>query len=239
MITGYVHSVQSLGTVDGPGVRSVVFLSGCPLRCAYCHNPDTWQAHTGEQVSAEALCGRVLKFLPYIRHGGVTFSGGEPTLQADFVRACTDILHAHGLHVAIDTCGELQNDAVSALLDAVDLVLLDVKATEETAYRDLTGGHLANTLQTLDACNRKKKDVWIRQVIVPNLNDTDEDADRLCALLSPYSCIRRVELLPFRKLCLEKYASLGLSFPLSDTPEADPKRVKLLQERIQTALSLI
>lgn len=233
---GYVHSLQSLGAVDGPGVRAVVFGEGCPLRCAYCHNPDTWETKDEDKIEAEALCERILRLYPYIKNGGVTFSGGEPCLQAPFFAEVAGCLKAKGLHVALDTCGEVQSPAVDELLSYVDLILLDVKMTTEEDYARYTGGRLARAIGFLEKAEKRQIPVWVRQVIVPAINDTEENIDRLAALLSPFSCVEKVELLPFRTLCVEKYKSLGIPFPLADTPDMTKERIAPLQERINQAL---
>lgn len=215
---GYVHSLQSLGTVDGPGVRAVVFMQGCPLRCVYCHNPDTWHPQAADAVEVAALSSRILRLYPYIRGGGVTFSGGEPLLQAAFLCEVADRLKERGLHLALDTSGCVYNTEVERLLQKIDLVLLDVKMTTEADYRQYTGGSLETTMAFLDRLEMMKKPVWIRHVVVPGINDTAEDIARLKALLAPYSCVDRVELLPFRSLCREKYEVLGIDFALKSTP---------------------
>jgi len=231
-VKGRIHSIQSLGTVDGPGVRSVIFLSGCPLRCDYCHNPDTWNAAKGEEAEDRELAERILRFYPYIRNGGVTFSGGEPCLQAAFVGEVAKRLRDEGLHIALDTCGNVWNEDVAQMLDVVDLVLLDVKYSSEEEYANFTGGSLEKTLHFLQECQKRDKEVWIRQVIVPNRNDDEASMQRLAALIAPFECITRVELLPFRKLCLEKYQALGISFPLANTPAADPQKIKELEKHL-------
>ena len=219
---GYIHSLQSLGTVDGPGVRAVVFGEGCPLRCAYCHNPDTWERRDSDAVEHTELAERIIRLYPYIKDGGVTFSGGEPCMQAEFFTELAKILKARGLHIALDTCGEIFTPAVEELLDVVDLVLLDVKMTTETDYRRYTGGSLGKVKSTLSSLEAFRKDVWIRHVVVPRINDTREDIKRLAELLKGYKCITKVELLPFKTLCREKYKNLGIPFPLEDT-EAMPR----------------
>ncbi len=224
---GYVHSIQSLGTVDGPGVRSVVFLSGCPLRCIYCHNPDTWERQEKQLTDADELAGRLLSFYSFIKNGGVTFSGGEPLLQAEFVTEVTELLHKGGLHVAIDTCGTPVTPATERLLEVADLFLLDIKMTTEEDYKRHTGGSLAATVAFLDRLEEMGKDVWIRHVVVPNLNDTEEDILRLAELIKGYTCIKKVELLPFKNLCLEKYQTLNIPFPLEGTP---PMRAEELEK---------
>lgn len=234
---GYVHSLQSLGTVDGPGVRSVVFLEGCPLRCVYCQNPDTWECDEAHLTEAEDLVKRLIRFTPFIKNGGVTFSGGEPCLQADFVYEVACALRKRGLHVALDTSGCVWNEAVERLLEKVDLVLLDIKVLREEEYRKCTGGSLADTLFFLNKLEEMQKDTWIRHVVVPDISRGEEDMEALARLVREHSCVKKVELLPFRKLCIEKYEMLGLPFALKDAPtpsEEDMRRLeKLLDGYLQ------
>ncbi len=235
-MTGYIHSVQSLGTLDGPGVRSVIFTTGCPLRCIYCHNPDTWSPSSGELTEASDLIAQVLKFYPYIKDGGVTFSGGEPCLQAKFLTEVAMGLKSRGLHIALDTSGAVDNSDVDRLLEYTDLVLLDIKFTRAEAYKLNTGAELSSILHFLDKLEALDKDVWIRHVVVPDLNDTDEDIKALAKIIKAYRCIKKTELLPFRKLCLEKYDKLGIPFPLRDTPELCDRRKKELEEILEREL---
>lgn len=233
---GRVHSFQSMGTLDGPGVRSVVFLQGCLLRCCYCHNPDTWERAGGVRTGAGALFQRVRRYKGYFgARGGVTVSGGEPLLQAAFVRRLFSLCRGDGIHTALDTSGCILDEEARALLDVCDLVLLDLKFTTEEAYRAHTGGSLAKTLGFLDELEKQKIPVWIRQVIVPGFNDDEESIGRLNSLIAPYSCVERVELLPFRRLCLEKYQEMGIPFPMGETPEADPLAVARLQSLVRLA----
>ena len=235
-MTGYIHSFQSLGTVDGPGVRAVVFAAGCPLRCAYCHNPDTWQLRDGAPTSTEELLSKILRLRPYIKEGGVTFSGGEPCMQAEFFLELARALHREGLHVALDTSGAVTTEAAMELIRECDLVLLDIKFTDEERYKKYTGGKLADALSVLRERERIGGAVWIRQVILPGINDTEEDVRALDELLRPYTVIERTELLPFRRLCLEKYEALGIPFPLRDTPEADRARTAELSAMLDAIL---
>lgn len=216
---GYVHSIQSLGTVDGPGVRAVVFSSGCPLRCIYCHNPDTHRLHSGELTESSEVAEKIKRLIPYIKNGGVTFSGGEPCMQAVFFKDLAQKLKSFGLHIALDTSGCIMNDEVKGLLDLTDLVLLDIKFTSNDDYKRYTGSTLDDTLSFLEYCESRNIPVFIRHVVVPKINDTKEDILKLKSLTSPYKCIKRIELLPFKKLCLEKYEMLGLEFKLRDVPE--------------------
>ena len=233
---GYVHSLQSLGTVDGPGVRSVVFLSGCPLRCVYCHNPDTWKNEESQLTDVDELARRLVRFYSFIKKGGVTFSGGEPLLQAEFVATVAELLKKEGLHVAIDTCGAPVTPATGRLLEVADMFLLDIKMTTEEDYKRYTGGSLAATMAFLDQLEEKQKDVWIRHVVVPGINDTQEDILRLADLIRPYKCIKKVELLPYKNLCIEKYQSLNIPFALEDTPPMKAEAAEALEELLKRAL---
>lgn len=228
---GKVHAYQSMGTLDGPGVRFVVFLRGCPLRCAYCHNPDTWEQKGGMEVSAQEVYERIERCRSYFgRRGGVTVSGGEPLMQADFLRELFSLCRKAGIHTALDTSGCLYSPKIDEVLDLCDLVLLDVKATEEEAYRRLCKGSLRDVLRFWDVLEAKKIPTWIRHVVVEGLNDTEEEMAGLRALLQGRKCVERVELLPFRKLCLEKYERLGIAFPLEDFPETSKAVIRRQEE---------
>lgn len=227
---GYIHSLQSLGTVDGPGIRAVIFTSGCPLRCVYCHNPDTWNMKEGTHTDAEEISWKVLKLYPYIKDGGVTFSGGEPLLQAEFVYEIAKKLKEKGLHIAIDTSGCIDNTEVDRLLEITDLVLLDIKMTTDEDYQKYIGTDLRRVLKFLDKLQSLGKDVWIRHVVVPGINDTGEDILKLKDMLKGYSCISKIELLPFKNLCLEKYESLGIEFKLKDTKPMASEEIEKLNK---------
>jgi pyruvate formate lyase activating enzyme len=237
-MTGRVVKLESLGTVDGPGVRSVVFLAGCPLRCACCHNPETWDPCGGESISADALAERLLRYRPYFgENGGVTVSGGEPLMQAEFVAELFSILHFHGVHTALDTSGCFPvTDEIKRLLSLTDLVLLDIKYTDNEAYRRYAGCTLDTVLDFLSYLDQAEIPIWIRQVLIPGLNDRNEDLDALAFLLRDVKSVEKAELLAFRKLCLEKYRELGIPFPLADTAEPSSEhlaeRQRFLQERI-------
>lgn len=229
-MTGRVHSLQSLGTLDGPGVRFVVFLQGCPLRCVYCHNPDTWEASGGMQMTPDAVFEKILRCKRYFgMDGGVTVSGGEALVQADFAHALFQLCKANGIHTCLDTSGCIWNEDVSRLLTATDLVLLDIKFTDEAAYRACSGGSLAQTLAFLERLAQREIPVWIRHVVVPGLTDSEENIRRLRELVKPFPNVERVELLPFRKLCIEKYNALGLAFALKDVPEMEQTRLNALE----------
>ena len=228
---GRIHSFQSLGTVDGPGVRAVVFMQGCPLRCACCHNPDTWDFDGGKLVSAEEIFRKIQRLRAYFGNdGGVTVSGGEPLLQADFVAELFSLCRTDGINCALDTSGCIYNDSVERLLSLTDLVLLDYKYTNDTDYKKYTGMSMQTAESFLARLDALGKRVWIRQVIIPTLNDSEESVRRLYALSERYSCIEKTELLPFRKLCVEKYRALGIDFSLENIPEASDELIERLKK---------
>lgn len=233
---GYIHSIQSLGTVDGPGVRAVVFTEGCPLRCIYCHNPDTWECKASDLTDAKSLADKILRLYPYIKNGGVTFSGGEPCLQAEFICEVISLVKKKGLHIAIDTCGEVDNTETDKLLSMIDLVLLDIKMTTEEDYKKYTGGSLSKVMTFLDKLEKLGKETWIRHVVVPDINDSEEDIKRLAALIKGYSCISKVELLPYKSLCIEKYRMLGIPYALENTPQMSKEKLELLEKVLQNEL---
>ena len=219
-ILGKIHSFQSLGTVDGPGVRFVVFLQGCNLRCGCCHNPDTWEIGAGKPFSAEEVLQKVLRCRGYFgKDGGITVSGGEPLLQASFVRELFALCKAEGIHTCLDTSGSILNDDVKALLAVTDRVLLDIKYTSDGLYRQHVGCSFDKPLAFLAYLNEQKIPVTLRQVIIPTLNDTAENVLALRAIADAHPCVDKIELLPFRKICEVKYQSMGIPFPFADIPE--------------------
>ncbi len=231
-LTARIHSFQSLGTVDGPGVRAVVFMQGCPLRCACCHNPDTWDPDDGNETTVEELLGRIKRCTRYFgKNGGVTVSGGEPLLQAEFVTALFSALKEQGIHTALDTSGCLLDDSVRALLDVTDLVLLDYKYTNAADYLHHTGMEQAAADRFLAYLQSIGKTTWLRHVYIPTLNDNDISLSRLCALQQAYPCVEQIELLPFRRLCVEKYQSMGIPFPLANVPEPTADEIAAIKKK--------
>lgn len=210
---GYITNIESMGLVDGPGIRTVVFLGGCKLRCKYCENPEGWNGGT-PNITVEELVNKILRNKPYFKRnsGGVTFSGGEPLLQYDFLLAVCRRLKKEKIHIALDTAGVgLGNYA--ELLEFVDLVLLDIKHTDESEYVKLTGHTMEAFWAFLKALNTSGKDVWIRQVIVPDINDTDAYMKDLALFLKNVKNVKRVDFLPYHKLGDAKYDALNLSNP--------------------------
>ena len=217
---GRVHSIQSMGTLDGPGVRFVVFMQGCPLRCGCCHNPDTWDLDGGKEYSADELITRALRFREYFgEDGGITVSGGEPLLQTEFVKELFTLTHENGLNTCLDTSGCILNDKVRDLLTVCDRVLLDIKYTTDALYRENVGCSINTPLEFLDYLDQKGISTTLRQVIIPTKNDGDDNILALKSIARAHKVVDKVELLPFRKLCQIKYDNMGIKFPFSDIPE--------------------
>ncbi len=226
---GRVSSFHSFSTHDGPGIRAVVFLQGCPLRCQCCHNPETWAVLGGKETSVEEVMEKIKKGKSYYRKGGVTCSGGEPLLQPEFVKEIFKESKKLGLHTTVDTSGQLFNDAIKEVLEETDLVLLDIKKTTEEKYDIFAKGSLKKTMDFLDYLEQIKKPVWIRHVAIPG-QTTKETVEQLKKLIAPYTVIEKVEFLPFKKLCITKYDDLGMEFPLKDTEELSPQELKQIQK---------
>ena len=216
---GRVSSLQSLGTVDGPGLRYVIFLQGCPLRCVYCHNPETWDPAGGTEYAPEELVEKVLRCRSYFgEQGGVTVSGGEPLLQAPFVAELFRQLKEAGIHTALDTSGAGDLKQAAQVLDWTDLVLLDLKFPDEAGYRRYCRGSWAQTQAFAALAGEKHVPLWVRHVVVPGLNDSLEDLRAIQAQAESLPGFQKLEWLPFHNMCLEKYQQLGLPFPLEGTP---------------------
>ena len=221
-VLGRIHSVESFGALDGPGIRYVLFLQGCPLRCVFCHNPDSWHRGGGQRIGSVDVVNDILRYRHFIRSGGVTLSGGEPLMQPEFAASLIEGCHEHGLHVAVDTSGGVAFLACREAVEEADLLLLDIKAAEDTLFRKITGRGMDNTLEILAARERLGRPVWIRHVLVPGLTLDDGQLHRLGRLLRDYQCIQRVELLPFHKMGEYKWEALGEPYTLSavQPPEA-------------------
>ena len=226
-MTGRVHSIQSMGTLDGPGVRLVIFLQGCPLRCHCCHNPDTWALDGGKVYSAEELVTRALRFREYFgEEGGVTVSGGEPLLQADFVAEFFKLCHEAGLNTCLDTSGCVLTSSVKELLSHTDRVLLDIKYTTDEEYRTYVGCGIETPLAFLDYLEGEGIATTLRQVTIPSINDRDEQILALKEIAESHKNVDKVELLPFRKICQVKYDGMGMNFPFAHISE--PTKAQML-----------
>ena len=230
---GRIHSIQTLGTVDGPGVRFVAFLQGCPLRCGCCHNPDTWALDGGNEISAADLVAKACRYRGYFgEQGGITLSGGEPLLQAKYVREVFALCHSEGIHTCLDTSGCVLTDEVKAVLDVTDRVLLDVKYTTEEDYRKYVGCTLTQVLDFLAYLDEKGIPTTLRQVTIPTLNDTAESVENLREIAAKHPCVDGVELLPFRKMCQTKYDEMGIPFPFAHLPEPTAEQMEILRKSV-------
>ncbi len=228
---GRIHSFESMACADGPGVRFAVFFQGCPLRCAYCHNPDTWEGAGGSDYTVEEILQKALPYRPYFgKKGGITVSGGEPLLQGEFLAELMKQAKEADLHTVLDTSASAGEAHWAKVLAYTDLALVDVKFTTEELYRAHTGGSLQKVLSFMKAAENAGVPLWIRHVVVPNL--TDKDLPQLLELLEPFSNIQRLELLPFRKICLQKYRQLNLPFPAEQYPECSQELLASLQKQI-------
>lgn len=233
-MTGHVHSIQSLGTLDGPGVRFVVFLQGCNLRCGCCHNPDTWATSGGTEYTPEEIVAKAERYRTYFgESGGITFSGGEPLLQSDFVRAVFSLCKEKGIHTCLDTSGSIINDSVKALLKVTDRVLLDYKYTTDALYKEYVGCSQATVDTFLAYLQDKNIPVTLRQVVIPTLNDTAENIYALASVANAHPCIDKVELLPFRKICTVKYENMQIPFRFADIPQPTKESMEQLEAKLR------
>lgn len=215
-----IHSLESFGTVDGPGLRFVVFMQGCPLRCLYCHNPDTWDTQSPAKIemTPDELLEEVLKYKSFIAKGGITITGGEPLLQADFLSEFLQICKKENIHTAIDTSGFVFNPKVEEVLRYTDLVLLDIKTINPQIHKSLTGVKIDRSLQFLAYLEEQRIDTWIRHVVVPGITDKKEDLEQLAEFLKTFTVIKEIDLLPYHTMGVNKYEQLGLEYPLKDVP---------------------
>jgi pyruvate formate lyase activating enzyme len=233
---GYYHSYEITGSVNGPGIRFTLYLSGCPLRCQYCQNPDMWTLRSGRRVTVGRMLDEVAKYAAFVKtaHGGITVSGGEPMLQIRFLQAllrrCKQDL---GLHTAVDTSGFLGARASEDFLDLVDLFLLDIKAGDEELYHLVTSAELAPTLRFARRLSDRGNRMWVRYVLVPGLTDAADDVEKVARFTSTLAHVERVEVLPFHQLGAGKWADLQLSYQLADVPPAAPELVRRVEDQFR------
>ncbi|MCM1286577.1 MAG: pyruvate formate-lyase-activating protein [Acetobacter sp.] len=231
-----IHSFESMAALDGDGIRYAVFFTGCPLRCVYCHNPDTW--HKSENIwCAEELVKKILRYKPYFKNGGgVTFSGGEPLLNADFIIEAGKLLNENDINYAIDTSGSVKlTNSVKAALNNAELVILDVKFFDRESYKKYTKGEFDNFIAIGKYCSEKGIRLWLRTVIVPNINDTEEQIERY-AEFSKQFIFEKYELLAFHTMGFFKYENLGINNPLKNTKALEKERLKELQSHLNNCI---
>lgn len=230
MTKGRIHSIESMGLVDGPGVRTVVFMQGCSLRCAYCHNPDTWSMDCGIVMEADELINKLIKFKPYYKSsgGGVTFSGGEPLLQPEFLIEMLKLCRENKIHTAIDTAG-FGFGKYDEILKYTDLVILDIKHSSEEGYLSLVSGNKKKLDEFLLALSLSTSRVWIRHVIVPGFTDSKEHILKLKEIIRTIKNVDKIELLPYHTLGENKYETMGIAYPLKGLSPMDKNKVKELE----------
>ena len=232
-MVGHIDSIETLGLVDGPGIRVVVFLQGCPLRCLFCHNPETWCIDDKFLITPDDLVRHIYKYRNYFgTDGGVTFSGGEPLFQHDFLLECLKLCKKMGINTCLDNGGSCLY--YEDILKYVDLVLLDVKGLDNDGYKKMTGQDISNSLKFLDYCQSINKKMWIRQVIVPGINDNIEYIKKLKKFIEPLKNIEKVELLPYHLLGVSKYKQLGIPYRLDGVPAMDKTRCDELYKELMS-----
>ncbi|MFY7807191.1 MAG: pyruvate formate-lyase-activating protein [Limnoraphis robusta] len=231
-IIGYIHSIETCGTVDGPGIRFVIFTQGCLLRCQYCHNPDTRNLQAGKVVTPKEIFEQIKKYRSYMKAsgGGVTISGGEPLLQPEFIGEVFRLCKQAGIHTALDTSGFPKFEEAKKVLEFVDLVLLDLKAFYPETYQEVTAVSLEPVLRFTHYLNEIKKPTWVRFVLVPNLTDNLQEITELAQFVSTLSNVEKVEVLPFHKMGEYKWEEMGYEYKLKDTPAATVEQVQQVME---------
>lgn len=245
MVTGRIHSVESFGAVDGPGLRYVVFTQGCLLRCQYCHNADTWKIGNGKEMTVQEIMDDVLSYLPFFEAsgGGITVSGGEPLLQMDFLIELFKECKKHGIHTTIDSSGGPFNrrpnfmEKLDELLQYTDLILLDLKHIDSEKHKFITGMTNEHILDFAQYLSEKNIPVWIRHVLVPTLSDFDEDLLRLADFIKTLNNVEKIEVLPYHKLGVYKWESLGLEYKLKDVEPPSQERAENAKRILNAALA--
>lgn len=232
MKQGFISSVENMGLVDGPGLRYVVFMQGCSLRCLYCHNPETWKLNMGDKITPQELIDDILKYKNYYLNGGVTFSGGEPLMQPEFLIECLKLCKENNLHTAIDTAGVGINN-IDEILKYTDLVILDIKAIDDTMYKKITGRNKNKFDEFVSYLNKTNTKVWIRSVIVPGLNDNKDYILKLDNYLKNFANIEKVELLPYHLYGIDKYKKLNIKYPLEGVKPMDISSLKNLEDYLK------
>ena len=235
--TGYIHSVETCGTVDGPGIRFVVFFQGCPLRCIYCHNPDTWMPNTGNVYTAEQLIMEAVRYKSFMRAsgGGLTVTGGEPLLQHDFVAELFSLCRKNDVSTALDTSGIVLPNAAEAVYDNTDLVLLDFKGFRPDNYKRITGKTIDNLLETCEYLQKRQIPVWIRYVLIPEVTDNMDEIAEMSQYLASFENIQRIEVNPFHKMGEFKWRALGMDYQLFETPPPLPRVVRQAKQIMRDA----
>ena len=244
---GLINQIESFGTVDGPGIRFVVFFQGCPLRCQFCHNPDTWSADLGNvknngkgtgEFTPDQLLAEVLRYKNFIRSGGVTATGGEPLMQAEFLREFFRLCKEEGIHTCLDTSGAIFNERTKAVMDYTDLVMLDLKTLDDDLHKSYTGATRENNHRWMEHLQEIGKPTWIRHVVVPTITDNEERLQAVIDYISHYSCIERIELLGYHIMGEAKYKKLNIPHPLEGIPPLQSDRLEEIREMFRKKLNI-
>lgn len=227
-VKGKIHSIETCGTLDGPGLRFVIFTQGCPLRCQYCHNPDTWKFEDGEEVTVDEIMNEIVKYKSFMKFsgGGITASGGEPLIQSDFIKELFKRCKEEGIHTALDTSGCVNIEKAKEVINYTDLVLLDIKSFDAIKYKNLTGVALKPTIEFAKYLSGINKPMWVRYVLVPGLTDDIKDIKELAKFLSSLKNVERVEILPFHKMGEYKWEELGYEYKLKDTEPPTKEKIE-------------
>lgn len=227
---GYINSFESFGTKDGPGIRFVVFLQGCPLRCLYCHNVDTWDLRGKNYIETPEEVLKELHKVKGFLTGGITVSGGEPLLQASFVTELFKLCKAEGIHTALDTSGYIFDKHVKEVLDYTDLVLLDIKHIDKKMYKELTSVDLEPTLEFIKYLQKINKPTWLRYVLVPGYTDDEKDLNDWAEFVSQFDVVKRVDILPFHQMAFYKWEKTNREYKLKDTPTPTKEEIKKAED---------
>lgn len=234
MVKGRLHSIETFGAVDGPGIRTVFFLQGCPARCLYCHNPDSWEIGAGSEVEAEDLVKRAKRGIPYYGDdGGVTFSGGEPLLQGEFLIEAIKALKKENINCAIDISGTYYDEFSHEAINQADLILLDIKHTNPREFTKITSRNQETLFRIIKDINELDKKVWIRQVIIPSINDTEEYIESLNEFIKQIGNVEKVELLGYHNMAISKYEKLGMDYRLKDVKPMDKDKMEKLNSLVK------
>lgn len=233
---GKINSIETMGLVDGPGIRFVVFMQGCPLRCIFCHNPETWKLNDkSKEYTPEELIDKVKKYKPYFKNnGGITFSGGEPLMQKEFLIECLKLCKKENIHTCIDTAGSIKD--CEEILKLTDLVIFDIKGTNKENYKKMANYTIDNSLEFLKTCEKLNKPLWLRIVIIPGTNDTEEYINELIDFIKPIKNVEKIEFLPYHTLGVHKYEELGINYKLKNVPDMNKEKCKELENILKEGL---
>lgn len=237
-IEGYIHSIETFGTLDGPGIRYVIFMQGCPMRCAFCHNPDTWSMVYGQKKTVDWLVEDIKNYIPYFKSsgGGLTVSGGEPLLQATFLSLLFSRLKKLNIHKTVDTSGFAEVEKIKELMSMTDLVMLSIKHPDPERHREISGQSNDRPMALARYLNRIDMPLWIRYVLIPGVSDRQQDLQMLADLIAKFSNVQRLELLPYHTMGVSKWQALGIKSFLIDTPAPTALEIQAAQQYMRTLL---